>query len=43
LYKGKALAGDNQYFWTPENQESNIYICRVTYEGKHTYLKLMKK
>ena len=43
LYKGKALAGDNQYFWTPENQESGIYICRVTYDGKHTYLKLMKK
>ncbi len=43
LYKGNAIAGNNQFYWTPENQESGIYICRVTYEGKHTYLKLMKK
>jgi len=43
LFKGKALSGSNEFDWTPESPQTGIYICRITYGGQSTYLKLMKK
>jgi hypothetical protein len=43
LFKGKVFSGENQFDWTPETTQRGIYICRITYGGESTYLKLMKK
>ncbi len=42
LFKGKGQSGINQFDWTPENIQNGIYICKISFEGKTTYLKLMK-
>lgn len=43
LFKGKSIVGNNQFEWTPENEINGIYICRITYAGQNTYLKLLKR
>jgi len=43
LFRGNANSGFNQFDWIPENIQSGIYICRITFGGQSTYLKLMKK
>jgi hypothetical protein len=43
LFKDKAPSGNNQFDWAPETAQTGIYICRITYGGQSTYLKLMKK
>ena len=43
LFKGKGLSGANQFDWTPETTQTGIYICRITYGGQNSYLKLVKK
>ena len=43
LYNGQALNGYNQLQWTPANGESGLYICKISYAGQSTYLKLMRK
>jgi hypothetical protein len=43
LFKGKALGGINQFDWNTEKTETGVYICRISYGGESTYIKLMKK
>jgi len=43
LFKGKAQAGQNQFLWLAENQLSGVYVCCIVYQGKRSYLKLIKK
>ena len=43
LFKGKGLNGINQFDWTPENSQNGIYICKISFEGKTSYLKLVKR
>lgn len=43
LFKGKAISGNNQFDWSPEDNQTGIYICRMTYAGRSTYLKLLRK
>jgi len=43
LYSGLAFSGYNQLQWTPSNNESGLYICKISYAGQSTYLKLMRK
>ncbi|MDD4992622.1 MAG: chitobiase/beta-hexosaminidase C-terminal domain-containing protein [Paludibacter sp.] len=43
LFKGKAFSGENQFDWSPETTQTGIYICRISYGGQSTYLKLIKK
>lgn len=43
LFNGKALSGINQFEWTPTNAAKGVYICQINFDGKKTYLKLVKK
>lgn len=43
LFNGKAKFGANQFNWTPTNTENGMYICRISIDGRKSYLKLMKK
>lgn len=43
LFNGKAHNGLNQFSWTAHNATNGVYICRINFEGKKTYLKLVKK
>jgi hypothetical protein len=43
LFVGKALSGSNNYEWTPETSGSGIYICRINFEGRSAYIKLIRK
>jgi hypothetical protein len=43
LFNGKAISGINQFEWTPSNATKGIYICQINFDGKKTYLKLVKK
>ena len=43
LFKGKALSGTNQFDWWPTDNESGIYICRISFAGQSTYLKLLRE
>lgn len=43
LFDGQAVGGYNQLQWTPANGESGIYICRISFAGQSTYLKLIRK
>jgi len=43
LYNGNALSGYQKLQWTPTTGQSGIYICRINYQDKNYYLKLMRK
>lgn len=43
LFNGKAMCGLNSYEWQSEETESGIYICRIDFEGRSAYLKLIKR
>jgi hypothetical protein len=43
LFDGIAYAGFNEIQWNPTQPASGIYICRITYNGQQTFLKLVRK
>jgi hypothetical protein len=43
IYNGNALAGYNQFYWSPKNIKSGIYICRIFFSGQNAYLKFIFK
>jgi hypothetical protein len=43
LYKGLALRGQQSIRWTPKTNNSGIFICRISYQGRNYYFKLLKK
>ena len=43
LFKGIANSGVNQFDWIPTNSSKGVYICQINFEGKKTYLKLVRR
>lgn len=43
VFKGKAPSGQNEFEWYASSVQTGIYVCRITYAGQNTYLKLVKK
>lgn len=43
IYKGKVTSGKNEFTWASSNISSGIFICKITYAGQNSYLKLVKK
>lgn len=43
LFDQDAFSGQQNLYWKAENEKSGMYICRITFNGQNTYLKLLKK
>lgn len=43
LFNGTAESGLHNFEWNASESESGIYICRISFDGQRTYLKLIKK
>lgn len=43
LVNGMQFSGDQELEWTPRTDQRGVFICRITYQGQHHHLKLIRQ